>query len=155
MTVPVRELLERHQALAGLEPRLLDVLANHAHVAVYPAGGWIARVDSAAGSFLAIVGGRAAIEIAPPARKPVVVATVHEGDLLGWSWLVPPHRWHFDVLALEEVRAVVMDGSALRQRFDIDHELAYQLTRRLLSVVATRLEATRVQLLDLYAHEPH
>jgi hypothetical protein len=58
------------------------------------------------------------------------------------------------VLALDEVRAVVMDGSALRQRFDIDHELAYQLTRRLLGVVAARLEATRVQLLDLYAHDP-
>ena len=32
----------------------------------------------------------------------VVVDTAHDGDVVGWSWLVPPYRWTFDARATEE-----------------------------------------------------
>ena len=70
--------------------------------------------------------------------------------MLGWSWLFPPYRWHLDARAIEAVRAVAFDGACLRQKSIDDHELGYELMRRFAEVIVSRLQATRMQLLDVY-----
>ncbi len=76
--------------------------------------------------------------------------TVAEGDVLGWSWLFPPYRWVFDAQALELTRALVFDGTCLRGKCEDDHNLGYELMKRFAHVVVQRLQATRLQLLDVY-----
>ena len=41
--------------------------------------------------------------------------TLHDEDVLGWSWLFPPYRWHLDARALAPVRALGFDGACLRR----------------------------------------
>ena len=72
------------------------------------------------------------------------------GDVIGWSWLYPPHLAHFDVIALDPVRTVAIDAQALRDACAADHNLGFEITYRLGRVVAARLEATRLQLMDIY-----
>ncbi len=79
-----------------------------------------------------------------------MISTLGEGAVVGWSWLFPPHRWSFDARALEQVRAVAFDGGCLRGKCDADHELGYELMRRFAAVMLERLQATRLQLLDVY-----
>ena len=43
--------------------------------------------------------------------------------MLGWSWLFPPYRWHFDARALSAVRATAFDGACLREKCDADPAL--------------------------------
>jgi CRP/FNR family cyclic AMP-dependent transcriptional regulator len=69
---------------------------------------------------------------------------------VGWSWLFPPYKAHFDARALTLVRALSLDGACLRQKCDVDPALGYDLVRRFAAVAVRRLESTRVQLLDLY-----
>jgi hypothetical protein len=78
------------------------------------------------------------------------IQTVGTGEPVGWSWMVPPHRWQFDARVLEPTGAIVFDGKALREQCERDHELGYSLLKRLVSVIAGRLAATRLQLLDIY-----
>ncbi len=73
-------------------------------------------------------------------------------DALGWSWLFPPYRWHLDAVARGAVAAIGFDGACLRGKCDADHELGYQLMGRLADLMLRRLIATRLQLLDVYAH---
>ncbi|MFD3921203.1 cyclic nucleotide-binding domain-containing protein [Streptomyces sp. NPDC058595] len=75
------------------------------------------------------------------------------GDLLGWSWLVPPYTWRLGAEAFSMVRADEFDARAVRALCDEDPVLGLALTRRVLEVVADRLQATRVRLLGVYA--PH
>jgi CRP-like cAMP-binding protein len=75
------------------------------------------------------------------------------GDVLGWSWLVPPYRWHFDARALEPTCAIVIDGLCLRGRFQRDHDLGYEITQRFAGIISNRLVSTRTQLRDVYAAE--
>jgi CRP/FNR family cyclic AMP-dependent transcriptional regulator len=70
--------------------------------------------------------------------------------VLGWSWLFPPYRWQFDARAVEPVRAFRLDGNCLRTKCEADHDLGYELVKRFLYQVHTRLERTRMQLLDIY-----
>ncbi|HEU4941724.1 MAG TPA: hypothetical protein VFT18_00555, partial [Gaiellaceae bacterium] len=55
--------------------------------------------------------------------------------------------------ALQSVRALAFDGACLRQKAMDDHDLGYELMRRFAEVIVSRLQATRMQLLDLYHHQ--
>jgi hypothetical protein len=79
-----------------------------------------------------------------------MIQTEGEGEILGWSWLVPPYYWHFDARATEKTQVIAIDGKCLREKCESDHDLGYKLMRRFALIIAERLEATRLQLLDIY-----
>ena len=71
--------------------------------------------------------------------------------MFGWSWLFPPYRWHFDVQALDLTRAIALRWrSASAPNVRQDHDLGYALMQRFAQVIVQRLQATRLQLLDVY-----
>jgi CRP/FNR family transcriptional regulator, cyclic AMP receptor protein len=80
----------------------------------------------------------------------VTIETVEAGDVVGWSWLFPPYRWHFDARALSTVRATVFDGACLRDKCRADPELGFELMSRFAQVMLERLQWTRLRLLDGY-----
>jgi CRP-like cAMP-binding protein len=110
----------------------------------------IARTDDPANEFFAIRHGRASIEIHSPERGSLILQTVEAGDIVGWSWLFPPHRWTFDVRAVEQVRAISFDGECLRGKCARDPAMGYDFMKRFAQVFMQRLQAARLQLLDLY-----
>jgi hypothetical protein len=79
----------------------------------------------------------------------VDVQTVGPGEVVGWSWVVPPHRWQFEARARDAVSGIVFDAAWLREQCESDHQLGYFLLQHLVTVLAGRLAATRLQLLDL------
>ena len=84
----------------------------------------------------------------------MTVETVHDGDLLGWSWLVPPYRTVFDARALDTVHAIAFDGACLRGKLENDPALGYDLMKLFATVIVERLQNTRIRLLDVYGKEP-
>ena len=142
--------LAAHRFADGLSPQRIEALAAMAHFDEFPAGTWIAKQGEPADAFHLVLEGRCAIEVTAAGRDPLVVATVHEGEVLGWSWMLAPHVWHFDVLALDPTRTIAVDGAALRTACHADHDLGYEISHRLARVIASRLEATRLQLVDVY-----
>jgi CRP/FNR family transcriptional regulator, cyclic AMP receptor protein len=145
----IRELLAAQPVLAALEPGDLDLMATCAHLAVVAAGASLAREGEPAEQFFVLRAGRVALEIAAPAG-PLIVETLEAGDLVGWSWIFPPHRWVYDVVAVDQVRVVVIDAGCLRQKCDAEPAFGYRVMQRFAAVVAQRLAATRLRLLDLY-----
>jgi hypothetical protein len=71
--------------------------------------------------------------------------------VLGWSWLIPPYFWRFDARVLEMTRAIALDGKCLRAKCEQNHDLGYELLKRFTNMMDQRLQATRLQLLDVYA----
>jgi CRP-like cAMP-binding protein len=147
------DLLTTHAFFAGMPAGLLVVIAQHATPMKAEAGTLIARAGNDADTFYAVLGGRVGIEVAAPGREPLVVSTVHAGELVGWSWFTGDHTWQFDVVALDDVRALAIDATAVRAACAVDAELDNQLSRRLLHLVASRLTATRYQLTDVYGRD--
>jgi hypothetical protein len=52
---------------------------------------------------------------------------------------------------VEPTRAVVISASKLIKVCEQDHELGFHFYRAIASVVASRLKATRLQLLDMFS----
>jgi CRP-like cAMP-binding protein len=85
----------------------------------------------------------------------VLIQTLTGGDVLGWSWLFPPYYWHFDARAVEATEAVFFFGTPLRNECEADHELGYELLKRMSEVVINRLHVTRRQLLECNVRRPY
>jgi CRP/FNR family cyclic AMP-dependent transcriptional regulator len=94
--------------------------------------------------------GEVALATSIPGRGQTVVQTLGPGDVLGWSWLVPPHRWHFTATAQTPVTALRLDTDRLRALAEDDPALGYPLALGLFEILLTRLQDTRARLLDLY-----
>ncbi|NLT65594.1 MAG: cyclic nucleotide-binding domain-containing protein [Acidobacteria bacterium] len=136
--------------LKGLDAEHLQLLVGCASNVRYEAGQYLLRESEEANQFYIIRHGRVAIEVYTPNRGPIVIETLGEGDVLGWSWLVPPYNWRFDARAIELTRAIVLDGKCLRGKCEQDYQLGYELLSRFLQIIERRLQATRLQLLDVY-----
>lgn len=85
-----------------------------------------------------------------PKRGAITIQTLSAGDVLGWSWLFPPYHTHFGARAIEPIRALSLDAKCLRNKCEEDHDLGYEFMKRFSEVVIQRLQATRLQLLDVY-----
>ena len=146
----IAELTAESPALAGLAARDLELIAGCGANVHFAAGEPLFRAGEAAERFYVIRHGAVALELSVPQHEPVTIETLHDGELLGWSWLFEPHRWMFDAHALESTSAIEFDGACLRGKCESDHELGYQLMRCFAAVLTARLQATRLQLLDVY-----
>jgi CRP/FNR family transcriptional regulator, cyclic AMP receptor protein len=135
---------------AGLDASHAVQLAGCAQTTGWEQGAMLFREGDAADTFYVVRHGRVALELFIPNRGALTVETIEPGEVVGWSWLFPPYRWHFDGRAVESVRAIAVDGACLRGKCDDDPALGYDLMRRFSQVMLERLQATRLRLADLY-----
>jgi CRP-like cAMP-binding protein len=137
----------------GMKPEHLALIAGCASNVRFEAGQFSGRQGQPADRFWIVRQGRVAIETHAPGRGALTISTVGDNEVLGWSWLLPPHLWHFDAHALAPTRAVALDGRCLRGKFTSDYEFGYEVMRRFAPLIAQRLEATSIQLLDIYGNK--
>ena len=149
-TESLERILGEHPFFKGLEGPYLELFVDCASNVRFSAGEILFREGEEANQFYMIRQGKVALELLTSERGPISVQTVGEGDVLGWSWLIPPYRWRFGARAVELTRAIALDGKCLRKKSEEDHDLGYELLRRFSSIIVERLEATRLQLLDVY-----
>jgi len=136
--------------LKGLPAAHLLAIAECAHPVTFASGEYVFHEGDPANHFYIITYGQVSLELYVPGRGSHVIQTVEKDEVLGWSWLFPPYRWHFDGRALTMIRAIDFNGLCLRGKCDADHDLGYALMQRFAQTMMTRLQATRLQLLDVY-----
>lgn len=146
----LERILVEHPFLSGLDDRYVQLLLGCAKNVRYEPGEIVGREGAEAVHFYMIREGRVAVEVPNQGTEPIPIDTVAAGDVLGWSWLIPPHHWRFDARAITPVRAFQLDGTCLRTKCEQDHDLGYELLSRFSRIVAQRLHATRLQLLDVW-----
>lgn len=142
--------LEQVGFFAGMRPEhieRIEALATRQH---FLAGASIFREGEPANNWWLIEHGDVALQVRPHGRDSRVLQTLHQGDVLGWSWLFPPYRWAFDATTITSTDAMVFDAVALRAEVESDDRLNADLMRRFARIVIDRLQATRLQLLDVY-----
>jgi CRP/FNR family cyclic AMP-dependent transcriptional regulator len=128
-------ILAEQPFFAGFSAEHSQLVAGCARNHRYDAGEYLFREGGPANEFFLIRHGQVALELVSPGQKPLVIATLSEGEIVGASWLVAPYRWMFDARAVALTRAIGIDAACLRGKCEADHHLGY---------------ATRLQILDVY-----
>jgi CRP-like cAMP-binding protein len=147
------EILERHPFFHRLNPAQLREIALHCEQVNYEAGKYIFKEGRPANRFYLLLHGQVALEIHDPGRDPLTIQTLVDEDLMGWSWLFPPYHWHFDARTVKPVRLLAFDGSWLREQIEADPKLGYLFMSLVAQIMFDRLQATRLQLMDIYSKE--
>jgi len=113
-------------------------------------GELIFEEGSPANRFYLLLSGEVTLESPSEERYdeggPIPIETISAGSMLGWSWLFPPYYWHFDARAMSPVKAIFFYGTRLRAQCENDHDLGYELMKRVTETFIERLQATRKQL---------
>lgn len=144
----LEQIIKQHSFFKSLEQKYIDFIVGCTTNAFFKPEEVILKEDESADKFYLIRSGKVAIYIGKP--REITVQTIGEGEILGWSWLVPPYRYRFSAKATENTRALSLDGKCLREKCEKNPDLGYELLKRIVSVLTDRLEATRLQLLDIY-----
>ena len=143
-----------HPFTLGLSEHHLRLLADCALQTRFEPQQAIFRAGETANRFYLIEHGKVAIDSFGPDGEPIVIDNVGDGGLLGWSWLFPPHIWHFSTRALEPTSAIFFYGTVLLEYCEKDPALGYELFKRMSEVMNRRLQAARARLHAAYAAHP-
>jgi CRP/FNR family transcriptional regulator, cyclic AMP receptor protein len=145
-------IIGEHRFFAGLNEGFRQLVCGCAKNVRFESGQYLFHEGEAADWFYLIRHGRVSLATTMPGRGPISFQTIGEGEVVGVSWLVPPYRWTYDAKALELTRAIALDAACLRRKCEEDHNLGYEMMKRFVPVLAERLQATRLQILDVYGH---
>lgn len=143
-------IIDEHPFFQGIDAKLRALLVGCAANERFEAGQFLFREGQAAEKFYLVRAGTVAVEIDVPGKRPIVIETIGEGDVAGWSWIVDPYRSTFDARAVTLVRALSFDAKCLRKKMEADPALGFEVMRRFVPMMAHRLASARLQMLDLY-----
>lgn len=147
----VFDLLADHPFFAGMTDEQIRIVAETGTFVSFKGGETIFSEGGPANACLLILDGDVALELDTPGHGEQVMQTLHAGDLLGWSWLYPPHRWSYDAHVHSDTEAIRFDGPALKQVAEADPVLGYELMKRFTEMLVNRMQSIRIQLLDVYS----
>jgi CRP-like cAMP-binding protein len=144
-------LIRSHPFWRGLDLRYFHLLKEWAALVKFGANEPIFHAGTDAEFFYLIHTGRVSLETFVPGQGAVTIETLASGQVLGWSWLSSPYRWHLSAHSIEITEAVAFSADGLRRYAEENHDFGYELTRRVSQVMLQRLQATRRNLVEFYA----
>ena len=144
----LEQIVAEHPFLRGMSPAHLAILTDAAMLAEFEGGELLFREGDPANRFYLIREGQVVLESPSGEGSAVPIQVIGAGDVLGWSWLFPPYSWRFDARTVGPVKAIFFYGTRLREQCEADHDLGYELMKRMTAVVIQRLQGTREQLLQ-------
>ena len=146
--LPTVEMLAEQPFLAGLTDHQLGMLAPLTSRSMFHAGNRIFHQGDPAEQFWLITDGSVYLDSEVPGYDNFVLETLKPGSVLGWSWMFPPHRWHFGAVALTNTQTLTCNGPLVRALCQRDPGLGYELATRFLQVMGERLQSARRRLED-------
>jgi len=146
----LERIVAEHPFFAGLGEAFTTLVSGCAKNVRFEAGQYLFHEGDPANEFYMVRHGNVALQLNAPGRGTVTFLTVGPGEPVGVSWLIPPYKWTFDAQARELVRAIAIDATCLRNKCEADHDLGYEVMKRFMTILVTRLQATQLQILDVY-----
>lgn len=142
----LEQTLTEHPFLEGLEPQHFEFIASCSRETNFEVNQYILREGEESDQFYLICEGRVVLRSSCPGRHYTTIHTLESGDIVGWSWLIPPHHCQFSAQVTRPTKAITIDGKCLRDKCEQDHDFGYELQKRLGAVIGEMLEMTKMRL---------
>lgn len=143
----ILEALKEHPFTQGLDEPCVSKLAALAREVAFQEDEIIFRAGERSRDLYLVLSGSVCIEMSTPVYAVCIQALGH-GGVFGWSSLIRDRQTAFQVRAREKSIALCLDGCMVSAVCRDHPELGFELFRRLLRVVAGRLEATESKLAE-------
>jgi CRP-like cAMP-binding protein len=147
-TEDTAQLLSQQEFFQGADERYVQSLAKMCRVVEFPVRTKIFEEFDRAKETYFILDGQISIGICD-SKGCRQIAVIGKGDLLGWSPLVGRSRLFDTARTTSQVRALEFDGKELIEFCEQHPQFGFDFMRRAARVLADRLSAARVQMLEL------
>lgn len=138
---------------SGLSEAVIRQLADLAELRRYTADEVLFHEGACCTELFLLQQGKVQLRMRVPGPGSIPIMTLGPGQLVAWSAVVGTGEMTTSAVALEKTEVLVISGAKLKELCKQDHDFGYRIMERLAGALARRLVATRLQLLDLFAHE--
>lgn len=150
MSEATKKLISGHALFADLDPQHIHTLAEFSTERQIPAGQNLFTQGQPASNFYMIVDGKVIVETPAIYGPTLQLQKLGKGRILGWSWMIPPYRWHFQARAEADSTVIEFDGTRLLEIAEKDPAFGYQLLKRFAALMGDRLESARRRMMDAW-----
>jgi CRP-like cAMP-binding protein len=137
--------------LIQVSPRCREKLLSIARSLHFDEGEYIFREGDRATNLFILKSGDVSLESHIPPHGRRVLTTLDPGEWFGWSALIEPKIETAAARAAAPCEVLAIRGGELMDLCHDDIEFGFEIYRALVLVVAHRLMATRLQMLDMFA----
>lgn len=148
------EVLERFPIFSGMDQRVLQIISQACATQTYANGQQMFAEGDRAEHFYLLVSGRVSLERKLPQSwlriegiTDVVIHTVNEVEVFGWSSLVEPGILTASARCMESSEMVVVRGREFIDILDSNGVAGYHFMKKLASVITSRLAETAERLM--------
>lgn len=144
----IRQLVADSQFFSGLTSDAIDFLADHAARRELAEGKVLFHHGDEARHFFLLLDGHLSLRIPALEGPSLELQDIGPGQIAGWSWLIPPKRWHFQARARTPIRFLEFDGVAILEHCEEDPRFGYELIRRFSALMSERLQFARQKMMQ-------
>ena len=144
----IEDYLSTHSFFSGLDDNFMKFLSNSAQGVQIKEDQVLFQQGKPADKFYLLRSGQVSIQVPALVGPTLELQVLGEGQILGWSWLIPPYRWNFQARALEDSDLLEFDGSAILAHCEEDPKFGYELFKRFAALMSKRLDAARQKIMD-------
>jgi CRP/FNR family transcriptional regulator, cyclic AMP receptor protein len=135
--------------LHDIEEQYLQALAPLAELREFRAGTVLFREGQSHPNIYLVIAGSVALDFRFSGR---VLQTVGPGELLGWTPILGGVEMTATARVLEPTQAVAIRASQLIALCEHNPRFGFEFMRQTARALSRRLNATKLQLLDVYSH---
>ncbi|MEQ9300073.1 MAG: cyclic nucleotide-binding domain-containing protein [Cyclobacteriaceae bacterium] len=146
----LKEILSELSFFSAMSEEMLEFIAGCGQNMHFAPNEYVGKENESADYLFVIRKGNIAVQLAHPTKGALTLRSLHDGEIAGFSWIIPPYRMQFDLLAREHTSVVALDGNCVRKKCEQDHHLGYLMMKESATIMNKRLEDTRMQLMDVY-----
>ncbi len=146
----IEDLVAEQSLFRDINPLHRELIAGCGRNKAFQDGQLLMKEGDDANEFFVIRRGKVLLTISTPGRGEAPVETLEAGEIVGLSWLFPPYKVQFDARAIGAVFTISFDGACLRGKCERDPAMGYELMKRFAQIMTSRLQATRLRMLDVY-----
>lgn len=146
----IKDELKQHPFFEDFDDQDIELIAGCGKHEVFKEDEIIAHEQEDADRFYLIKSGMIGVSMPIPNHDNQIIQTLDDNEIFGWSWLFPPYKWTAQAIALKETHTISLDGKCLRSKLDSNPALGYKLMKRFSLLISKRLNASRLQVLDIY-----
>jgi CRP-like cAMP-binding protein len=133
------QIIANHPLFEGLSIRQWELLANLAMETQFAPGAYLFRRQDPANRFYLILDGRVELELASTRDGMRLVQMAGPGDYVGWAWMFEPYSFYLSARTVDPTKAIFFYGTILRQYCEEDHDLGYEIVKRVAATALQRL----------------
>lgn len=142
--------LKRFELFKGLDDKRLEEIASLCDQRRFEAGAMLFKADDAAKELFILLSGRVALTVPVSVfmvDREMQIDSKVSGDLLGWSALVPPHKYTLTATTTEQAEVVAIGSGVLFKYFEDHPESGFLIMSNVARIIGGRLNQVKSLLL--------